>query len=147
MSVANIKNAIKGHLDALKTAGTLATVSSSEIKQHPLAGEIGPYPHAFLMPPMIESEVLDNRSVLRTYTFDIMILVKGEDISSTTEVEEIMESVLNRFDNDPTLGGTATGGMLPVSSAMQPFDHNGKDLIMIMIPIVAKDDVALTFTT
>jgi hypothetical protein len=37
------------------------------------------------------------------------------------------------------------GGILPVSSAPQPFQHGGKDLIMANVQIQAKQFVSLTF--
>lgn len=146
MSIATIKAAIKEHLDDLVTDEVLAGATSTDIRKSPLAGDIPSFPHAFLMPPSVESVSLDNRSNLRTYSFDIMVLENAENIESTTELETMVESILNEFDNDPTLGGNARGGILPVSSAPQPFQHNGKDLIMVVIQLQAKADVALTFS-
>lgn len=145
MSIANIKAAIKTNLDNLVTDTVLGGVTETDIKRNPLNADVGSYPHAFLMPPAVESAALDNRTNLRTYTFDIMILFRAEDIDTTAELEIAIEAVLDEFDNDPTLGGTAQGGVLPVSSAPEPFQHNGRDLIMVVIQIQAKEDVALTF--
>jgi hypothetical protein len=97
------------------------------------------------MPPSTESEVLDNRTVTRTHTFGIMVIFSAENLASTTELEEKIESVLSKFDNDPTLGGAALGGVLPVSSAPAPFQHAGRDLIMAVIEIKAKELVSLSF--
>lgn len=142
--ILDIKNQIKANLDALVPA-TLGGAEISDIKKNPLAQDIPSYPYAFLMPPAVESEALDNRSVLRTYAFSIMLLFNAEDLVSTTELEEKVEAVMGAFDNDPTLGGTARGGVLPVSSAPQPFQHGGKDLIMVELQIKAKELVSLTF--
>lgn len=146
MSISDIKSAIKTNLDALVTDTTLGAATTTDIKKDPLNADITDFPHAFIMPPAIESEVLDNRSVLRTYTFDIMVVIQAEDITGTAEIETLMETVMNKFDNDPTLQGTARGGVLPVTSAPAPFQHNGKDLIMFIIQLQAKADVALTFS-
>ncbi len=40
---------------------------------------------------------------------------------------------MNKFDNSPTLEGTALGGMSPLTSAPVPYQHNGKDLIVVMV--------------
>lgn len=143
--IQSIKNAIKTNLDALVTDELLAGATITDIKKDPLAADIPSYPHAFLMPPAVESEVLDNRTITRTYTFAIMVLFNAENLASTTELEETIEDILSKFDNDPTLGGTALGGVLPVSSSPAPFQHNGKDLIMVEVQIQAKEPVSLTF--
>lgn len=97
------------------------------------------------MPPSVDGEVIDNRSVLRTYSYDIMVLFKAENITGTAEVEQAMEAIIDKFDNDPDLGGTALGGVLPVSSAPQPMQHQNLQLIMVVIQIQAKQHVGLTF--
>jgi hypothetical protein len=145
MSAATIKAAIKAHLDDLVTAGTLAGASSSDLKKNPLAADIPGSPWAYLMPPGIESEASDNRTNIRTYVYDIMVIWNAENITDDTTVETCLEAVLDEFDNDPTLNGTAMGGILPVSSAPQPFQHGGKDLIMANVQIQAKQFVSLTF--
>lgn len=145
MSIALIKAAIKTNLDTLVTDEVLGGATMSDIKKDPLAADIPSYPHAFLMPPGVESEVLDNRTLIRSYTFDVMVLFNAENLTSTTELEEAIEAILDQFDNAPTLDGTALGGMLPVSMAPQPFQHNGRDLIMVIVQIVAKETVSLSF--
>lgn len=146
MSIATIKAAIKTNLDALVTDTVLSGATQTDIKTDPFNSDVGTFPHAFLMPPSTESEVLDNRSVTRTHTFDIMVLFQAEDLTTTAELETDIESILSKFDNDPTLAGTALGGVLPVSSAPEPFQHGGKDLIMVIIQIQAKEVVSLTFS-
>lgn len=146
MAIQNIKQAIKANLDALVTEDVLGGATITDIRKDPLSADIGGYPHAFLMPPAMESEVLDNRNVMRTYTFAIMIIFNAENLTTTTELEEKIEAVLNKFDNDPTLDGTSQGGVLPVSSSPQPFQHSGRDLIVVSIEIQAKEAVSLSFS-
>ena len=123
MSISTIKAAIKTNLDNLVTDTTLAGADSSDIKTDPLQADVGVYPYAFLMPPSTDSEVLDNRSVLRTHTFDILIIFQAEDITGVAEVETTIEACMAEFDNDPTLSGTALGGVLPVSSSPTPYQQ------------------------
>lgn len=150
MSLATIKQAVKDNLDDLVTDTVLAGATITDIRKDPLAGDHPNFPHAYLMPPSIESDVLDNRSVLRTYTFDIVIVFRAENITGATELEEAVEAILTKFDNDPTLKGngaegTALGGVLPVSSSPEPYQHNGRDLIMVVVQIAAKAPVSLSF--
>lgn len=145
MSASLIKAAIKTNLDELVTASVLAGATTSDLKKEPLSADIPGFPWAFLMPPSIESEALDNRTNIRTYVYDIMILWHAENIADAATVETCIEAVLNKFDNDPTLSGTAMAGVLPVSLAPQPFQHNAKQLIMAVVQVQAKQHVALTF--
>lgn len=145
MSISSIKSAVKATLDTLVTATVLAGATETDIKNDPLNTDIPGYPHAFLMPPAVESEVLDNRTLIRTYAFDIMVLFQAEDIDGTADVEIAVEAMLDAFDNNPTNTGTALAGMIPVSSAPEPFQHKGKDLIMVVLQIKAKEVVSLTF--
>lgn len=146
MSAVTIKQAIKTKLDALVTAGTLAGATITDLKKDPLAADIPSYPHAFLMPPSIEAEPLDNRTNTRTYVYDVMIIWKAENITDATTVEDDIETIMNAFDNDPTLSGAAMGGMAPVAMAPQPFQHKNGALIMGVIQVQAKQHVTLTFS-
>lgn len=146
MSIQTIKNGIKTNLDALVTSSVLGSAVITDIKRDPLAADFPAYPCAILMPPSTESEILDNRTLVRSYTFNVMIIVQAENLSSNTELEEMIEDVLDKFDNDPTLGGTANAGIPPTSSAPEPFQHNGRDLIMTIITITAKETIDLTFS-
>jgi len=145
MSISNIKTQLKVLLDELVTADVLTAATITDIKKDPLSVDTASYPHAYLMPPAVESEVLDNRSIIRTYTFSIMVLFQAENISGTAELETSIESMLSKFDNNPTLNGTAQAGMLPVSSAPEPFQHGGRDLIIVELQVTAKEVVDLTF--
>lgn len=145
MSIATIKAAMKSNLDDLVTDTVLAGATVTDIRKDPLSADVPTYPHAFLMPPSLESSVIDNRTIMRNYSFDIMILFQAEDITGTAELETAIETIVTKFDNDPTLGGTALGGVLPVSSAPEPFQYGGRDLIMVVLQIQAKEVVSLTF--
>jgi len=144
--IADIKTQIAVNLANLVTDGVLGGYTSTDLKHDPLKGDIPSFPHAYLMPPAVASSVLDNRSVLRTYSFDIVVIQNAENIETSSEIETLVENIMNEFDNDPTLGGTARGGVLPVSSSPQPYQHSGKDLVMFIVRIEAKADVTLSFS-
>lgn len=144
MSSVSIKQAIKTKLDGLVTDGVLGGASISDLRKDPLS-DIPTYPHAFLTPPSMESEVVDNRSILRTYIYDILLVWKAENITDGDTIEEDIENVVTAFDNDPTLGGEAIGGVLPVSSAPQPIQHTANQLIVAQVQIQAKQHVSLDF--
>lgn len=146
MSSVDIKEAIKAKLDTLAgEEGPLRYVAISDLKKNPLDADIPAFPAGFVMPPSIERESLDNRNTIRIYTFDLMFLWNADNLSDATTVEENIEAILDAFDNDPTLGGTAMAGMFPVASAPQPVQTSSKNLIMAVVQIQAKQHVQLTY--
>jgi hypothetical protein len=146
MGIQTIKQAIKTDLDALVTSSVLGYAAITDIRKDPLAADHPRFPAAYLMPPAVESETLDNRTNTRTYAFDILVVFNADNLTSTTQLEEKVESFMNKFDNDPTLGGSALGGMSPVSSAPEPYQQGDKRLILVVVTIKAKALVDLTFS-
>lgn len=141
-----IKTAVKTHLDTLKTAGTLGQVIVDDFKTNPLGGlykNISAFPAAIVSTPGIASEYETNRDNLRAYTFEILVIFKGENVSSITSVEDTMESLLNAFDNDPTLGGAANGAVSAASSPEQIITDDGS-FILFAITLTAKATYTLT---
>lgn len=144
--ISNIKAQIAVNLANLVTDGVLGGYTTTDLKHDPLKADIPNFPHAYLMPPAVASAVSDNRSMLRTYTFDVVVIQNAENITTSSEIETLVENMMNEFDNDPTLGGTALGGVLPVSSSPQPYQHSGKDMVMFILRIEAKAVADLTFS-
>lgn len=146
MSLSTVKAAVKTKLDSLVSDGVIANAANSDIKLDPLSMNVGHYPVGIVMPPSVDSEVLDNVNITRTHTFDLVFIFNAENLDSTNELEGKIEAILNKFDNDPTLGGAANGGVLPVTSAPEPFQHGGKDLIMLVVQLRATETVLLSFS-
>lgn len=145
-TIGNIKARVKTVLDTLVPA-SLASVTITDIKKDPLDAEIGAYPAAFIMPPALgASERLDNRTNIRDYSFFIMVVMKGEDVTGTAQVEDLMELIVNALDNDITLAGNAVAGITPVTSQPEAFQHNGRDLIIFDVIIKARATYSLTFS-
>lgn len=144
--VTTIKNAIKSKLDALVVQEILEEVQEDDFKISPVYNrDIAQYPAAVLTCPSIEADTLTNRDNLRTHVFDIVVIEKGENVESVTQVEDLMENILNAFDNDPTLGGAANGGVEPAISTPAPIVSKDKSLIVFVVTIKAKATKDLTF--
>lgn len=144
-TIGNIKTQIKTVLDTLVPT-YVKGVTLTDIKKDPLDAEIGQYPAIFIMPPALgASERLDNRTVLRDYTFFLLVVMRAEDIATTADVEDLMERVVNALDNSITLEGTAVGGITPVTSQHEAFQHNARDLIVFDVIIKARATESLTF--
>ncbi len=120
-----IKQAIAGHLDALKEGGTLGAYLVQDFRENILDTDFPGFPCAVLLPPSIGSVEDTNDSNMRTYTFDIVFVQKKENLASSTDLEELIEAVLDEFDNDVTLGGAATAGLPP--SASEPDEVTSAD--------------------
>lgn len=144
-TIADIKNSIKSKLDELVVATILGGASESDYVKDVLGADIPAYPYAYLMPPSTSSTAVDNRTLLRTYNFAILVIVKAENISSSTEIETLQENIMNKFDNLPTLNGNADGGVLPASSEPEPVQHQGKQLVIFTINLVVNKTQTLTF--
>ncbi len=112
----NIITTITGHLASLKTANVLKAYLVQDFRENLLENDLPAYPCAILMPPAVDSVEESRQTNLRTYTFDIVVVQKKENLSGTNAIGELIEAIIDEFDNDPTLGGTATGGVPPGSS-------------------------------
>lgn len=142
----NIKNAIKAELDTLKTAGTLGEVQMDDFNESPIFDrEISAYPVAILTGAAIESEPQTNRDNLRTFIFEIPIIQKAENITTSTDIEELRGKIMDHFDNNPTLGGAANGGVEPSVSPAESILSRGKSYIVFTLTLRAKASVSLTF--
>ncbi|MFA5080300.1 MAG: hypothetical protein WC472_01605 [Candidatus Paceibacterota bacterium] len=139
-----IKNKIKTYLEEIKALGIIGEVQVDDLKQStPFDRDFGAYPAVVVTSPSITSEALTNSDNLRTYTFALVVVVKAEDVESETEVEDLVENILNKFDDDITFGGEADGGVEPSASNPEPITIKGKSLIVFSIIIKAKASYAI----
>ncbi len=144
--VTNIKNAIKSKLDALVVDNVIAEIQEDDLTISPIYDrDFASFPAAVLTLPSIENDVITNRDNLRTHTFDIVVVQKAENITSVTQIEDLMENIINKFDNDPTLGGAANGGLEPASSTPTPVVSKDKTYIIFVVTLKAKATKDLTF--
>ena len=144
-NIKTIKDTIKGHLDELVTSNILAGCASTDMRKDPLLGDLPNTPYAWLMPPSTESVAVDNRTLLRTYRFDIMVVVKGENINNDHLIEDLIEAMLNKFDNIPTLGGAADGAVEPATTTPEPLQHKNGSVIVFFITLKVNRTETLTF--
>lgn len=110
-----MKAQIVADLTTLVPASLGVVIQDDFSKMHPLDRDFAAFPAAVVIPPMVSaSNYEDQGHNLREYTFYIMLVFRPEDVqSSTTYVEDLLDAVLNLFDNDCTLAGTAEGAVLP----------------------------------
>ena len=113
----NMKNAILTDLQSLVTAGTFRFCFADDMtKVNPLdrTGPASRRPSSF-RPPSSTSEYEDTATNLREYTWYIMVVTTPDNLPKTdpTYLEGLVDAVLNVFDLDCTLQGTAIGAVMP----------------------------------
>ncbi len=145
MPLLDIKERIQFHLNELRYAETLKDVLVDDLTRNPFDRDFAAFPTAILTSPSVDSIELTNRQNTRTYTFEILIIHKADEIDSPTAIETLMETILNRFDNDPNLNGKADGGVAPSVSSPAPVLSRGQNLIAFSVLIQARMVHDLTF--
>lgn len=134
-----IKNAIKTNLDALVIANTLKEAQVDDFKVSNIFDrDIAQFPAAILMTPSMESDILTNKENTRTFIFEIVIIEKGENVTSATQIEDLRDAISNKFDDDPTLGGAASGGVEPALSPAQTITDRSRSFIVFSMILRAK---------
>ena len=138
--VANIKAQIKARLDELKIAGTLAEVQEDDLQNSVLIDrDFAAFPSAILTGPAIEGDYFTNSQNMRTHTFEIVVVNKVENITGVAQIDDLVEAILDKFDQDFNLQGTADGGVKPATSAPVPVQsRSGVNYILFTVVIQAK---------
>lgn len=112
-----MKTAIITDLTALVTAGTLGQVIADDYsKMNPLDRNIAQTPVAIVLPPMVTTSAYEDvANNNREYLWYIMVADTPEHVSAggSTYLEDLMDTVLNVFDQDCTLQGTSNAAVMP----------------------------------
>lgn len=112
-----MKQAIIADLQTLVNAGTLGAVISNDYsKINPLDQNIAETPVAIVLPPLVSTSAYEDVGHnLREYTWYILIADLPEHVNGGGDgyLEELMDAVLEVFDLDCTLQGTAVGAVMP----------------------------------
>lgn len=142
--IGSIKQKIITHLNALQTAGKLGQVIVERGgAQNMFDRDLMKYPVAILLPGTAEGNTETNQQNIYTFAFDIVIVMKGENLISSTDTEDLLETIVQEFNNDFTLGGTAEGAVDPASSTPAPVEHEGQTYVVFVVTLRAK--ALLTF--
>ena len=141
MSAINtVKTAIQNKLNGLVPA-TLGEVQVDDLKTSLLDRDYGKFPVAVLTTPEVAADYLTNHDNIRTLHFPIIVLMKAEDVTSATQVEALIEALIDAFDTDYTLGGAAEGGVEPSTTVPEAVLSRGKTYIAFTISIKARTTV------
>lgn len=141
----NIKNEIKKLLEELVRGEVLKEVHVDDLKAGIFDRDYGGYPVAVLTTPSIEGGYFTNRQNERLHTFEIVVIHKAEEIQDATAIEDLAETILDKFDNKPTLNGKADGGVEPSTSTPEAIVSRGKTFVVFSVFVKAKAIKDLTF--
>lgn len=138
---ANMKAQIIADLETLISASLGSVVSDDLTKSHPLDREFPALPAAVVIPPMISaSEFEDVGDNNREYTWNIMVVCAPEAVAAQDSVylENLMDAILQVFDNDCTLGGTAVAGVQPSVTGAGPMSHGDATYVVFYVTLKAR---------
>lgn len=145
-----IKTNIKTILQSLQTDQVLADVQVDDFKKSIFDRDFSAFPVAIMTTPTVESRAETNVHNMRVYTFEIFVLSNFDDVTDPAQIEDLIENILNKFDNDPTLKaggltGAADGAVDPSSSSPEAVTSGGRNFIGFSITIRARALRDLTF--
>lgn len=136
--VTDIKNQISTYLGDLVTAGTLGEKIVDDYKVGILQRDFSAYPVAILTTPSIDSMIESSNGNMRTYTFEILVISLGENITSSADIETLQEAVLDKFDANPTLNNTAHRSEANVSVPAALASAGGKTFVAFSVTLKAE---------
>lgn len=132
-------------LDVLVTSGIVKEVQHDDFRVGIFDRDYKAFPVAIVTTPSIEASYFTNTQNARIHTFEIIVLMKGEDISGPDDVEELMEKIMDQFDNNPTLTAKADGGVEPSITSPQVVVARSKSFITFSVIVKAKAIKDLNF--
>jgi len=138
-----MKTAILADLQKLVDANVLNSASADDFsKLNPLDREWPGFPSAVVIPPAVTTSAYEDvANNLREYTWYIMVVTKPENLPSNDPqyLEGLIDSILNVFDLDCTLQGTAVGAVDP--AVLEPpgaISSNSVTYVIFTIVLKAK---------
>jgi hypothetical protein len=132
-----IKQQLLVNLQALKEAGVINSFYALDKSPDPLTTEAtAGYPFAIIGMPRIASDFEDQASNIRTYRFDILFVLNPSSlVNPDTDVEDLIDAVLNKFDTNFTLAGTAQAAVLPAKVEALPVTTGDKTLLCVVVTL------------
>jgi hypothetical protein len=132
-----IKAQILVNLQALVTAGAINSFVSLDKNPNPLTDTpVNGYPFAIVGMPRVASDFEDQATNIRTYRYDILFVIDPNTLANPdTDVEHIMDQVLNQFDTNFTLAGTAIAAVLPAMIEGAPISTGDRTLLCFVITL------------
>lgn len=136
-----IKQQIILNLQTLQTNGVISSFIGVDTGKDPLTmTPPNGYPFAIVGMPRVANDMEDQSTNLRSYRFDVLFVLNYENIADPTlTVEGIIDNVLNQFDTNFTLAGTAIAAQVPPAQVQTfPISTPTHDLVVFVVTIEAR---------
>jgi hypothetical protein len=136
-----IKQQILVNLETLVTNGVIKGFISVDRGKDPFTNPpTAGYPFALVGMPRVANDMEDTVSNQGTYRFDILFVLNYENMPDMTyTVEGMIDAVLNQFDTNFTLEGTAIAAQVPPAEVNAfPISTPAQDLLAFVITIEAR---------
>jgi len=132
-----IKTQILTNLQAIQSAGAINSFVSLDANPNPLS-DTPPngYPFAIVGMPRIASDFEDQANNIRTYRYDVLFVLNPSELAHPdTDVEDLIDAVLNQFDSNYTLAGAADAAVLPAKIETAPVSSGDKTFLCIVVTL------------
>jgi hypothetical protein len=136
-----IKQQIIVNLQTLQTNGVINSFVAIDKGKDPITTTPpSGYPFAIVGMPRVANDMEDTATNIRTYRFDILFVVNYENIPDTSyTIEGMIDQILNQFDTNFTLSGTAIAAQVPPAQVNTfPVSTPTQDLVAIIVTIEAR---------
>jgi hypothetical protein len=134
-----IKQQILVNLQALVTAGFINSYYSLDQNPDPFTTATGGYPFAIVGMPRVASDFEDQATNRREYRFDILfVLDPAALLHPDTDVEDLIDAIINQFDTNFTLAGAAIDAVLPATVEGWPVSTGTKSLLCLGVTLTAR---------
>lgn len=141
-----IKEAIVAILDTLKNNGKIGGYHSDDLAPNPLTMDFANFPAVVIGMPNQESDYETNRENMRVYEYPLMIVTRPTDyVDNQRGYEDLIDDISDAFDNAPTLGGAAVGGVAAAFTRPAPINTGDKAFIVTFVILRTKALVELSF--
>ena len=133
-----IKQQIVVNLQALVTKGVINSYVAIDKGKDPITtAPPNGYPFALVGMPRVANDMEDNVTNIRSYRFDVLFVVNYENIADPTiTIEGMIDQILNQFDTNFTLAGTAIAAQVPPAQIQTfPVSTPTQDLVCLVVTL------------
>ncbi len=123
--IRTVKNQIKIEMEKFITSGDILSVEFQDFGKLPWDIDAPGYPVSIIASPNMVSEQLTNASMLRTYDFPVYLIFDADSVKEDIAgVEELLEKLMDHFDENTTMSQSFNGFVRPVTQGAMPIEGN-----------------------
>jgi hypothetical protein len=147
--ISTIWDALQARLQTLVDSHDIGCIINDDFKVDVLSQDIPSFPAAIITTPSFNSTVDTSGENKRTYDFQILVVLKGEDNQDAQSVANLQETITDLFDSDPTLKGKNDQALAtflqPATSQALTLNTNDQTYIIFTISVKIEMYVTINF--